>query len=122
MWMRWCRWWAALAGVLAVVLPSSTATLSPAGINYKGPCRELETNSGIECPRPPGADGNFVNFYCSKDNEYNGLAAIFFNTQDDAMRSLFSAKTFHEYNAQSLITFLYKTGTILLHSHYHPLS
>jgi hypothetical protein len=32
------RWWAApLAAVLAVILlPSSTATLSPAGINYEG--------------------------------------------------------------------------------------
>ncbi|XP_006650436.2 chloride channel protein CLC-d isoform X1 [Oryza brachyantha] len=70
------------------------------------PCPQLETNSGIECPRPPGTDGNFVNFYCSKDNEYNDLATIFFNTQDDAIRNLFSAKTFHEYSAQSLITFL----------------
>uniref|UniRef100_A0A0E0NZX8 Chloride channel protein n=1 Tax=Oryza rufipogon TaxID=4529 RepID=A0A0E0NZX8_ORYRU len=69
-------------------------------------CPQLETNSGIECPRPPGTDGNFVNFYCSKDNEYNDLATIFFNTQDDAIRNLFSAKTFHEYSAQSLITFL----------------
>ncbi|RCV41365.1 hypothetical protein SETIT_9G129800v2 [Setaria italica] len=69
-------------------------------------CPQLETNSGIECPHPPGTDGNFVNFYCSKDKEYNDLATIFFNTQDDAIRNLFSAKTFHEYSAQSLITFL----------------
>jgi len=45
------------------------------------PCPQLETNSGIECPHPPGTDGNFVNFYCSKDKEYNDLATIFFNTQ-----------------------------------------
>ncbi|XP_062214905.1 chloride channel protein CLC-d-like [Phragmites australis] len=70
------------------------------------PCPELEANSGIECPHRPGTDGNFVNFYCSKDKEYNDLATIFFNTQDDAIRNLFSAKTFHEYSAQSLITFL----------------
>jgi len=70
------------------------------------PCPQLETNSGIECPHPPGTDGNFVNFYCSKDKEYNDLATIFFNTQDDAIRNLFTAKTFHEYSAQSLITFL----------------
>ncbi|ONM08001.1 Chloride channel protein CLC-d [Zea mays] len=70
------------------------------------PCPKLETNSGIECPHPPGTDGNFVNFYCSQDREYNDLATIFFNTQDDAIRNLFSAKTFHEYSAQSLITFL----------------
>ncbi|XP_042475967.1 chloride channel protein CLC-d isoform X2 [Macadamia integrifolia] len=70
------------------------------------PCPETEANSGIECPRPPGMYGNYVSFYCAKDNEYNDLATIFFNTQDDAIRNLFSAKTFHEYSAQSLLTFL----------------
>ncbi|KOM26585.1 hypothetical protein LR48_Vigan303s000700 [Vigna angularis] len=45
------------------------------------PCPESDPASGIECPRPPGMYGNYVNFYCSKDNEYNDLATIFFNTQ-----------------------------------------
>ncbi|KAJ9700300.1 hypothetical protein PVL29_005887 [Vitis rotundifolia] len=70
------------------------------------PCPEVELNSSIECPRPPGMYGNYVNFYCGKDKEYNDLATIFFNTQDDAIRNLFSAKTIHEYSAQSLLTFL----------------
>lgn len=148
-------------------------------------CPDSEMSPGIECPRPPGTDGNFVNvrflshffyffyynikyhyhivvwplnsgkyfflsvvsinfipllnmqFYCAKDSEYNDLATIFFNTQvmlaeynnsyyikhfygswflvfdimtfllqDDAIRNLFSAKTFHEYSAQSLVIFL----------------
>ncbi|XP_017223054.1 chloride channel protein CLC-d isoform X2 [Daucus carota subsp. sativus] len=70
------------------------------------PCPEVDVNSGIECPRPPGMYGNYVNFYCSNDKEYNDLATIFFNTQDDAIRNLFSAKTIHEFSAQSLLTFL----------------
>lgn len=149
------------------------------------PCPDSEANPDIECPRPPGTYGNFVNvrcplkvsvfsylnanlwsyteltqfwlffilikisaicvlflqFYCSNDKQYNDLATIFFNTQvssylikliylllcysaptplitffhvnlvlsllqDDAIRNLFSAKTFHEYSAKSLITFL----------------
>ncbi|PSR85372.1 Chloride channel protein like [Actinidia chinensis var. chinensis] len=70
------------------------------------PCPESDPDSGIECPRPPGTYGNYVNFYCGKDKEYNDLATIFFNTQDDAIRNLFSAKTIHEYSAQSLLTFL----------------
>ncbi|KAH9682762.1 chloride channel protein CLC-d [Citrus sinensis] len=45
------------------------------------PCPESDLDSGIECPRPPGMYGNYVNFYCSKDKEYNDLATIFFNTQ-----------------------------------------
>lgn len=70
------------------------------------PCPEADPNSGIECPRPPGMYGNYVNFYCSNNKEYNDLATIFFNTQDDAIRNLFSAKTVHEFSAQSLLTFL----------------
>ncbi|XAR54656.1 hypothetical protein NMG60_11029889, partial [Bertholletia excelsa] len=70
------------------------------------PCPEPDRSSGVECPRPPGMYGNYVNFFCGKDNEYNDLATIFFNTQDDAIRNLFSAKTVHEFSAQSLLTFL----------------
>eukprot|EP00257_Ricinus_communis_P025333 XP_025012747.1 chloride channel protein CLC-d isoform X4 [Ricinus communis] len=68
------------------------------------PCPEKDAD--IECPRPPGMYGNYVNFYCGTNKEYNDLATIFFNTQDDAIRNLFSAKTIHEYSAQSLLTFL----------------
>ncbi|XP_054805887.1 chloride channel protein CLC-d-like [Prosopis cineraria] len=66
------------------------------------PCPE----SDPDCPRPPGMYGNYVNFFCGKEKEYNDLATIFFNTQDDAIRNLFSAKTIHEFSAQSLLTFL----------------
>ncbi|KAL3505898.1 hypothetical protein ACH5RR_031280 [Cinchona calisaya] len=69
-------------------------------------CPESDMNSGFECPRAPGMYGNYVNFYCSSKKEYNDLATIFFNTQDDAIRNLFSAKTIHEFSAQSLLTFL----------------
>ncbi|XP_075113349.1 chloride channel protein CLC-d-like isoform X2 [Nicotiana tabacum] len=70
------------------------------------PCPEADANSGIECPQAPGMFGNYVNFYCQNNKEYNDLATIFFNTQDDAIRNLFSAKTAHEFSAQSLLTFL----------------
>ncbi|KAG7991557.1 hypothetical protein I3843_02G082600 [Carya illinoinensis] len=70
------------------------------------PCPDSDPDSSLECPRPPGMYGNYVNFYCSKEKEYNDLATIFFNTQDDAIRNLFSAKTIHEFSAQSLLTFL----------------
>ncbi|XP_022721873.1 chloride channel protein CLC-d-like isoform X5 [Durio zibethinus] len=70
------------------------------------PCPDSDPDSEIECPRVPGMYGNYVNFYCSKDKEYNDLATIFFNTQDDAIRNLFSARTIHEFSAQSLLTFL----------------
>ncbi|CAN6677115.1 unnamed protein product [Malus baccata var. baccata] len=47
------------------------------------PCPEADADSGIECPRPPGSMGiiifipnlRYVQFYCSKDKEYNDLAS-----------------------------------------------
>ncbi|KAG6553541.1 hypothetical protein Mapa_004454 [Marchantia paleacea] len=70
------------------------------------PCPDPEKYPDIVCPRPSKHYGNHVNFHCSADNEYNDLATIFFNTQDDAIRNLFSTRTQHEYSATSLIMFL----------------
>ncbi|XP_031276562.1 chloride channel protein CLC-d isoform X2 [Pistacia vera] len=89
-----------------ISLITSTVSFGLPLLRKCSPCPEADPDSGIECPRPPGMYGNYVNFYCSKGNEYNDLATIFFNTQDDAIRNLFSAKTIHEYTAQSLLTFL----------------
>ena len=58
------------------------------------------------CPRPKGLHyGNFVRFTCSGDNQYNDLATIFFNTQDDAIRNLFSSEMDQEYSPAALMTF-----------------
>ncbi|XP_043725309.1 chloride channel protein CLC-d-like isoform X3 [Telopea speciosissima] len=92
--------------VCLVSLLTSTISFGLPLLRKCSPCPESEANSGIECPRPPGMYGNYVRFYCANDNEYNDLATIFFNTQDNAIRNLFSAKTFHEYSAQGLLTFL----------------
>ncbi|CAH9136647.1 unnamed protein product [Cuscuta epithymum] len=70
------------------------------------PCPDFDANASIECPRAPGMYGNYVNFYCQNKKEYNDLATLFFNTQDDAIRNLFSANTVHEFSAQSLLTYL----------------
>lgn len=57
------------------------------------------------CPRPEHVhSGNFVSFGCG-ENQYNDLATLFFNTQDDAIRNLFSAGTPHEYSMQALLLF-----------------
>lgn len=42
----------------------------------------------------------YMVFKLCKPNFFFGML------QDDAIRNLFSAKTFHEYSAQSLLTFL----------------
>jgi hypothetical protein len=50
MWMKW--WWVAVAALLAVILPPSNATLSPAGINYEGtyPALLLISKVLTKCP------------------------------------------------------------------------
>lgn len=60
--------------------------------------------AGENCPRS-SESGNYVNFGCRAPLHYNGLATIFFNTQDDAIRNLFSAKTKQEYSVPVLMTF-----------------
>ncbi|KAK4801032.1 hypothetical protein SAY86_021519 [Trapa natans] len=90
----------------AISILTSTISFGLPLLRTCTPCPEVDPASGIECPRSPGMYGNYVKFYCSKDQEYNDLATIFFNTQDDAIRNLFSAKTLHEFSAQSLLTFL----------------
>ncbi|XP_057467752.1 chloride channel protein CLC-d-like isoform X2 [Actinidia eriantha] len=92
--------------VLLISLVTSIISFGLPLFRSCSPCPESDPDSGIDCPRPPGTYGNYVNFYCGKDKEYNDLATIFFNTQDDAIRNLFSAKTIHEFSAQSLLTFL----------------
>ncbi|XLV02020.1 hypothetical protein S245_016357, partial [Arachis hypogaea] len=65
---------------------------------------EIVTEMGGLLHAKASLDLNF--FFCSSDKEYNDLATIFFNTQDDAIRNLFSVKTIHVYSSQSLLTFL----------------
>ncbi|GBG68866.1 hypothetical protein CBR_g3563 [Chara braunii] len=65
------------------------------------PCPE----GAAHCPRPSLDYDNFVDFHCSASNEYNDLGTIFFNTQDDAIRNLFSSKTQHEYSSETLLIF-----------------
>ena len=60
----------------------------------------------MNCPRPSGSlSGNFVSFGCSRHSEYNDLATLFFNTQDDAIRNLFSTGTTQEYSKEALLVF-----------------
>lgn len=65
-------------------------------------CPPQEAN----CPRPETSlSGNFVSFGCYNPNEYNDLATLFFNTQDDAIRNLYSTGTTQEYSKMALVVF-----------------
>eukprot|EP00899_Mesostigma_viride_P022719 jgi/Mesvir1/3631/Mv04366-RA.3 len=73
------------------------------------PCPKNLVEEGI-CPRPDRHYSNFVSFHCQyyqgEGYYYNDLATIFFNTNDDAIRNLFSSNTHHEFSAQSLTVFV----------------
>jgi len=56
-----------------------------------------------ECPTI-GRSGNFKNFQCPP-GYYNGLASLFFNTNDDAIRNLFSSGTENEFHMSTLFIF-----------------
>lgn len=56
-----------------------------------------------QCPTI-GGSGNFKNFQCPP-GQYNDLASLFFNTNDDAIRNLFSSGTENEFYISSLFIF-----------------
>ena len=69
------------------------------------PCKTCDPEIS-SCPRPSGVHyGNFVRFTCPGDNQYNDLATIFFNTQDDAIRNLLSSEMKNEYSPGALVCF-----------------
>lgn len=61
--------------------------------------------AGLEdqCPTV-GRSGNYKNFQC-QPGHYNDLASLFLNTNDDAIRNLFSSRDAHEFQLSSLSLF-----------------
>lgn len=69
------------------------------------PCPDHKTLPGEkECPTY-GRAGNFKNFHCPA-NQYNDLAGLFFNTNEDTVRNLFSKGTNGEFKIGSLFIYL----------------
>mmetsp|Transcript_13825 Transcript_13825/g.37368 ORF Transcript_13825/g.37368 Transcript_13825/m.37368 type:complete len:858 (-) Transcript_13825:79-2652(-) len=89
--------------LLVSILTSAVSFLLPLIFS----CQQCPTPDGIDCPRQQHLhSGNFVAFNCEDSNEYSDLATLFFNTQDDAIRNLFSSKTKREYTVSSLVVFV----------------
>ncbi|KAL5993251.1 hypothetical protein ACLOJK_014174, partial [Asimina triloba] len=68
------------------------AKCAPCPIGLKEPCPTI------------GRSGNFKNFQCPS-GQYNDLASLFLNTNDDAIRNLFSSHTQSEFQMSSLFIF-----------------
>ncbi|KAF5829363.1 putative chloride channel protein CLC-d [Dunaliella salina] len=89
--------------LLVSILTSAVSFLLPLIFS----CQQCPTPEGVDCPRQQHLhSGNFVAFNCEGSNQYSDLATLFFNTQDDAIRNLFSSKTKREYTVSSLVVFV----------------
>lgn len=89
--------------VLIIALITSTLSFT---LPLMFSCQDCPKDAGDTCPRRDNShSGNFVSFGCTYQNQYNGLSTLFFNTQDDAIRNLFSSKTKSEYTVSALLTF-----------------
>lgn len=89
LWFPWCRrgaWYRVLL-VLFISLLTSVRTF---GLPWTASCIPCPTDSSVECPTETG---NYLTFQCPSGYYYNDLASLFLNTNDDAIRNLFSTST-----------------------------
>nr|DAD45015.1 TPA_asm: hypothetical protein HUJ06_003245 [Nelumbo nucifera] len=73
------------------------------GLPWLAPCRPCPTDAIEACPTI-GRSGNYKKFQCPPGH-YNDLASLFFNTNDDAIRNLFSKGTDTEFHHISILIF-----------------
>eukprot|EP01018_Ginkgo_biloba_P024751 Gb_03967 [translate_table: standard] len=73
------------------------------GLPWLAKCTPCPEGSDEQCPTI-GRSGNFKKFQCPPGH-YNDLASLFFNTNDDAIRNLFSSGTPYEFHRTSILMF-----------------
>ncbi|KAL1335118.1 hypothetical protein HN51_064057 [Arachis hypogaea] len=88
--------------VLACVISIFTSFLL-FGLPWFASCQPCPLDAAEPCPTI-GRSGNFKKFQCPPDH-YNDLASLIFNTNDDAIRNLFSRDTNEEFQYSSMFIF-----------------
>nr|UVC42299.1 CLC anion channel [Suaeda altissima] len=73
------------------------------GLPWFAPCQPCPGDASEACPTI-GRNGNFKKFQCPPGH-YNDLASLIFNTNDDAIRNLFSHSTDMEFHGSSMLIF-----------------
>ncbi|MCL7035137.1 hypothetical protein MKW94_013355 [Papaver nudicaule] len=73
------------------------------GLPWFAPCRPCPADSFEACPTI-GRSGNYKKYQCPPGH-YNDLASLFFNTNDDAIKNLFSKGTDTEFYLLSILIF-----------------
>lgn len=87
--------------ILLVIIVSSLTTICAFGIPWFASCKPCPPDLDVKCPTV-GESGNYKSFQCAPGH-YNDLASLFFNTNDDAIRNLFSST--REFQLPSLFIF-----------------
>ncbi|WVZ10331.1 hypothetical protein V8G54_014861 [Vigna mungo] len=88
--------------LLACVISICTSCLL-FGLPWFTSCRPCPPNPSEPCPTI-GRSGIYKKFQCAP-NHYNDLASLIFNTNDDAIRNLFSKNTDDEFEFTSMLIF-----------------
>ncbi|CAK9153195.1 unnamed protein product [Ilex paraguariensis] len=73
------------------------------GLPWLAPCLPCPLDATEPCPTI-GRSGNYKKFQCPP-GQYNDLASLFFNTNDDAIKNLFSKDTDSEFHHTSMLIF-----------------
>ncbi|KAK3007418.1 hypothetical protein RJ639_015191 [Escallonia herrerae] len=89
--------------ILLACLISITTSCLLFGLPWLASCRTCPADASEPCPTI-GRSGNYKKFQCSP-GQYNDLASLFFNTNDDAIKNLFSKGTDSEFHASSILIF-----------------
>jgi chloride channel 7 len=89
--------------ILLTITVSIITSACSYGLPWLAPCTPCPADAPEQCPTI-GRSGNFKNFQCPPGH-YNGLASLFFNTNDDAIRNLFSYGTENEFHMSTLFIF-----------------
>ncbi|KAJ1696442.1 hypothetical protein LUZ63_004954 [Rhynchospora breviuscula] len=89
--------------ILLTIIISLLTSCCSFGLPWLAHCTKCPADAVEQCPTV-GRSGNYKNFQCPP-GYYNGLASLFFNTNDDAIRNLFKAGTQDEFHMSSLFIF-----------------
>lgn len=73
------------------------------GLPWIAPCQPCPSDASEDCPTI-GRSGNYKKYQCAPGH-YNDLASLIFNTNDDAIRNLFSHSTDSEFHGTSMLLF-----------------
>nr|CAB3450062.1 unnamed protein product [Digitaria exilis] len=89
--------------ILLTITISIITSMCSYGLPWLAACTKCPVDAVEQCPTV-GRSGNYKNFQCPP-GYYNDLASLFFNTNDDAIRNLFSNGTVNEFRMSSLFIF-----------------